>query len=240
MLGDEFHYLRSVLRVQPGTVVRVFNGTGAEWAANVIIVDRDSAEVLLTHVHARVPESAFPVTLALSVLKSEFMDAAIRDGVMLGASAVQPVLCERSQGSRREDWSVVSRRWSRIALAAARQSGRAVLPPVAEPLPLESWLDQQSSTAAVRLVLAEPALESRGVVDLDAWRPAALRAGVTLLVGPEGGWTAREFGLATAAGFQPWTINSRVLRADAVPVAALSILFFLWDRPEEGPSGGPA
>jgi len=226
--GDELHYARSVLRLQPGSDVRVFNGAGREWQATIATVTRASAHVVLGAPLTSGSEARFAATLGLSILKSSFMEAAIRDSVMLGVTGIQPILSGRSQDGRDAGWGTATRRWERIVLSSARQSERLYLTSIHEPVPLAAWLDQQLSADAVRLVLAEPVLGA-GDVDLAGLRARALSGGVTLLVGPEGGWASGELALARRAGFMPWTINRRILRADAVPLAALSILFHAWD-----------
>ncbi|MGE3844092.1 MAG: 16S rRNA (uracil(1498)-N(3))-methyltransferase [Vicinamibacterales bacterium] len=233
--GDELHYVRSVLRLQPGIEVRVFNGAGSQWQATIATVARASADVVLDTQLIDVSEPRFPVTLGLSILKSSFMETAIRDSVMLGVAAIQPIVSARSQDGRDAGWTTAAKRWERIALSSARQSERLYLPVIPEPLPLATWLDQQPSADAVRFVLAEPILGA-GAVDLKGLRDRAISGGVSLLVGPEGGWTPEELALARRSGFIPWTINRRVLRADAAPLAALSILFHAWDAVADPPS----
>ena len=152
---DESEHLTRVLRLGVGDMVSVFDGRGHEFAARVVRADRRDARV---QVVSRVDPAAEPgvsLTLAQAVLKGEKMDDIVRDAVMLGVSAVQPLVTTRAEttvaalarGARPD-------RWRRVALASVKQSGRAVLPEIRRPLTLESYLDEPA--AALMLMLVEP------------------------------------------------------------------------------------
>jgi 16S rRNA (uracil1498-N3)-methyltransferase len=226
---DEAEHLTRVLRIGVGDTVAVFDGRGHEYLARVVGADRRDVRV---HLLSRVEppaESAVHLTLAQAVLKGDKMDDVVRDAVMLGVAAIQPIVTSRTEatvaalmrGARLD-------RWRRIALASAKQSRRAVLPDIRMPLTFETYLDEPA--AALRLMLVEPGVAA--VVE----SPGTLRkepppADATLLVGPEGGWEEREWTAAQAVGTRLLTFGRRTLRADAVPVVAISVLHFLWDHP---------
>jgi 16S rRNA (uracil1498-N3)-methyltransferase len=192
-------------------------------AVNDRVVVRIDAEV------AAVPEPAVAVTLAHAVLKGDKMDAVVRDAVMFGAVAVRPIVTRRSEitvatlerGHRIE-------RWRRVAVASAKQCGRAVVPDVLDVLdfaPSAAWFDA-AGLPAPRLVLAEP--EAAGLRPMPPARiepPVGGRA--TLVVGPEGGWAPEEIqpleGSCAAV-----TLGPRTLRADAAAVVAMAALFAVW------------
>jgi 16S rRNA (uracil1498-N3)-methyltransferase len=167
------------------------------------------------------------MTLAQAVLKGDKMDDVVRDAVMLGASAIQPLVTTRSEttvagllkGARLE-------RWRRVVLASAKQSGRAVLPEVRTPLTIENYLEEPP--AALRMMLVEPSADEEPE-PLAALRTIPVPGDVSVMVGPEGGWTAEECGLARKSGVRLMTLGPRTLRADAVGLSALSILQFLWE-----------
>ena len=234
---DEAEHLTRVLRIGVGDMVSVFDGRGHEFLARVVSgAHRDVRVQLLSRIEpAR--ESSVSITLAQAVLKGERMDDVVRDAVMLGVSAIQPLVTTRTEttaaalvrGARLD-------RWRRVALASAKQSRRAVLPEIRTPLTIESYLSDPPPT--LRLMLVEPMIESGGagesgddVEPLSVLRGVPAPADVALLVGPEGGWEEGEVALASAAGVRLVSLGHRTLRADAVPVAALSVLHFLWEQP---------
>jgi 16S rRNA (uracil1498-N3)-methyltransferase len=142
-------------------------------------------------------------------------------------SAIQPIV------TRRTDMTVAALlrgarvdRWRRIALASAKQSRRATLPDVHTPLTFETWLDEPAAEA--RLMFVEPGVE--GAEPLAALRGARVPATAALVIGPEGGWDPSESTAGRSRGLRLVSLGPRTLRADAVPVAAISVLNFLWDH----------
>jgi 16S rRNA (uracil1498-N3)-methyltransferase len=225
---DEAEHLTRVLRLGVGDMVSVFDGRGHEFSARVIAAARRDARVQLI---ARIDPAAEPLvalTLAQAVIKGEKMDDIVRDSVMLGVTAVQPLVTARTEttvaqltnGTRLD-------RWRRVALASVKQSKRAMLPDIRRPLTLESFL--QDPPAALMLMLVEPgAGGGDGVESLSTLRGHAAPQDATIFVGPEGGWTDSEVAAARVHGVRLMTMGQRTLRADATPVAAISVLQFLF------------
>jgi len=224
---DEGEHLTRVLRLGVGDTVSVFDGRGREFMARVASARRRDVRVEL--VSRLEPAEEFPValTLAQAVLKTDTMDDVVRDAVMLGVSAVQPIVTRRAEvtvaallrGARVD-------RWRRVALASVKQSRRAVLPEIRTPLTLDSYLEEPQPALAMMLV--EPSAGA-GVESLSALRGLPVPQDASVLVGPEGGWVESEWTSARARGVRLMTLGARTLRADAVPVAAISVLQFLWE-----------
>jgi 16S rRNA (uracil1498-N3)-methyltransferase len=233
-LGDEFvllprdegEHLTRVLRLGVGDQVSVFDGRGHEFIARVASVVRRDVRVQLQSRLEAAAEPTVAITLAAAVVKGEKMDDIVRDAVMLGVAAIQPIVSSRTEitvaalmRSARVD------RWRRVALASVKQSGRAVLPDVRTPLTLEAFLDDPP--AAMRLMLVEPSAGGGESIAALQREQAPLDAAV--LVGPEGGWAEQERAAARERAVRLVTLGPRTLRADAVPVAAISVLQFLWN-----------
>ncbi len=223
---DEAEHLTRVLRLGVGDTVAVFNGRGVEFLARVTSAARRDARVqLLSRVDAA-PESSTPLTLVQAVLKGDKMDDVVRDAVMLGVTAVQPIVTKRSEvtvaallrGARVE-------RWRRIALASVKQSRRAVLPDIRTPLTFDTWLDEPPPD--LRLMFVEPGCPD--AEPLARLRSERVPSAVALVIGPEGGWDPAECAAAKDRGLRIVSLGGRTLRADAVPIAAISVLQFLWD-----------
>jgi 16S rRNA (uracil1498-N3)-methyltransferase len=221
---DEAVHLRRVLRVKAGDAVRLFDGHGLEVAARVASVGRDAVVADLGDRVAAAPEWSVEVTLAQAALKGDKLDDVIRDAVMMGVAAIQPLLTARTDvppaafaQDRRLD------RWHRIAVSSAKQCGRAVVPPVRAARSLVECL--AAAERGVKLVLLEPAAMPPGRAGRP---PAAAPASALLVVGPEGGWTDAEVAAALSAGCLPFSLGPRTLRADAAPLVALSVLQYAW------------
>lgn len=226
LTADEARHVGRVLRLGPGAIVSVFDGRGHEWEAEVADVARDRATLRLTRELQAAPETRIPIALAIAVLKGEKMDDVVRDAVMLGVVAIRPILTTRTEVSvtalargRRAE------RWRRIAVASAKQCGRAVVPPIDEPMTLDEAVSTPAS--ATRLVLVEPgasAISTRDLRDIDP--PTAAQ----VLIGPEGGWTEDELRRCAEAGAVGLRLGGRTLRADAMPLVALTALLTAWDE----------
>jgi 16S rRNA (uracil1498-N3)-methyltransferase len=222
---EEGEHLTRVLRLGIGDTVAVFDGRGHEFVAVVTSALRRDVTVQIQSRIDPPPEPAVALTLAQAVLKGEKMDDIVRDAVMLGAAAIQPIVTKRSEttvaallkGARVE-------RWRRVALASVKQSRRAVLPEIRMPLTFETFLDEPP--AALRLMLVEPLVGSG--VSVASLQTLPMPTDASILIGPEGGWTEAECGAARERGVRLITLGHRTLRADAVPIAAMTVLQFLW------------
>lgn len=226
--AEEAEHLTRVLRLKAGAPVRVFNGRGGEFDAVVEHTGKDGTRVRVGDIRDAAPEARVAVTLAQAVLKGDKMDAIVRDAVMMGVVAVQPVVTARSEvtlpalvrGHRQE-------RWERIAVSSAKQCGRALVPAVLEPRTFDAII-----TSLAGLTLPDPCLmfvepsasaDALSVGDLEGTPPRE----TTVLVGPEGGWTPEELEKGAAVS-RPVTLGGRIFRADAMPVVALAALFTRW------------
>ena len=223
---DESQHMTRVLRLAAGAAVRVFNGRGEEFDATLEGMSRDLATVLVGERRSTASEPHVEVTLAQAVLKGDKMDDVVRDAVMLGVAAIRPVLtwrCETTisaleRSHRRE-------RWQRIAVSSAKQCGRAVVPPIHEPLGFEHCLDATVSSEAPGLMLVEPGAAA-SALSLHALPEHAPRE-VSLFMGPEGGWTDSEVARGGMV-CRLMTIGGRTLRADMAAVVAMAALFAKW------------
>jgi 16S rRNA (uracil1498-N3)-methyltransferase len=224
---DEAEHLTRVLRLGVGDTVSVFDGRGHEFLARVASALRRDVRVQLLSRVDPAEEPPVALTLAQAVLKGDKMDEVIRDAVMLGAAAIQPIVTKRTEttvaalmrGARLD-------RWRRVALASVKQSGRAVVPEIRIPLTFETLLDEPA--AALRMLLVEPGASAE-VESVAVLQRAPTPSDATLFVGPEGGWTEPEWSAAAEHGIRLMTLGPRTLRADAVAIAAISVLTFIWE-----------
>jgi 16S rRNA (uracil1498-N3)-methyltransferase len=223
--AEEAHHLMHVLRLRFGDEISVFDGGGREYRARIERITREGAYLRLLEEISAAPEPAVRLTLAQAVLKGDRMDEVVRDATMMGATAIEPMITERTVvrlnglGDGR-----AADRWRRIAIASAKQCRRAVLPSIGDGIELAEWLLQDD--AERRLMLVEPSagVETRPVTAVAGDRPAS----ASLLVGPEGGWSTPEIESAVRAGFTPITLGRRTLRADAVTIVAIAVLQHVW------------
>ena len=228
--GDESRHLVRVLRLGPGAHVEVFDGSGREFAAEVVTAGRSGVTVRLRDAIERSTEPRVRVVLAQAILKPASMDDVVRDATMMGVGAIVPLVTDHvTVPARAIAGGRAVERWRRIALASVKQCRRASLPHIHEPTPFDAWLADASGIrgAGPTLFLVEPLAVSttrslRSVMDDPAPRA------VTIAVGPEGGWSEEETAAALAAGCTPVSLGPLTLRADAAALVALSGLAVVW------------
>jgi 16S rRNA (uracil1498-N3)-methyltransferase len=162
------------------------------------------------------------------------MDAVVRDATMMGVTAIQPVLTARTVVTTKAlgpDAASAVARWRRVAIASAKQCGRARMPAIEPPRALSAALGEE---AHIRLMLVEPAAAPAGAADALSQRPVVGGGDsipsprVALLVGPEGGWTSAEVDEAVVRGWTPWSLGGLTIRADAAALVATSTLLYAW------------
>jgi 16S rRNA (uracil1498-N3)-methyltransferase len=221
---DALHLVR-VLRLVPGTDVRIFNGAGLERIARVELADKRGVVLRVLDRVEPAPELPFPLTLAQSVLKGDAMEDVVRDAVMLGVTRVVPVLTTRSESSRAQlERTHRLDRWHRVAISSAKQCGRAVVPSVGS---VQSLNEVLGDGPGERYVLVEPRATA-SVVAARELRPGAPAEGAVVVAGPEGGWTPEELRLCDASHARLVTLGTLTLRADAAARVALPVLRFIW------------
>jgi 16S rRNA (uracil1498-N3)-methyltransferase len=153
------------------------------------------------------------------------MDLTLQKSVELGVQRIVPLVTAHTQvrlsGDRLERRQ---QHWEGVIIAACEQCGRAQVPELLPMIALDDWLDQSGPETgeALRLVL-----DHRAARRLGELAPPA--AGVTLLIGPEGGLEETEITAAQRrAGYQPLALGPRVLRTETAGLATLAALQTLW------------
>ena len=227
--ADETRHARDVLRLQSGDEIYVFDGNGREFHCTVQTINRDSTALgVIAEVDPARPESPLNLTLAIALLKGEKFDLVIQKATELGVKRIVPLDTERADVRLRDSDGANKRvaRWRRIALEAAKQTGRAYVPEIAAPLAFNLLLksavdDRELSTNVTRLMFSErggrPLAEATNNF---AGRPP----GMVAVVGPEGGWTEEEIELAHEARWEIVTLGGRTLRAETAGITVVALL----------------
>ena len=205
-----------VLRVAINDSITLFDGAGGEFSTTLVELGKRNATVALLSFNAIERESPLQITLVQALATSDKMDFIVQKAVELGVTAIQPISTERAMlklsGERAEKRLA---HWQAIVRAACEQCGRNRLPMVSDVMTLEAWL--LLPAAGVRAMLhpeATAALQPAG----DGAQP------ISLLIGPEGGFSPRELALAAKHGVAPVRFGPRVLRTETAGLAAIAAL----------------
>jgi 16S rRNA (uracil1498-N3)-methyltransferase len=205
-----------VLRARPGDLMTLFNGQGGEFEAQILEIGRRSVRVRIGAHRAIERESPLKLTLLQAIARGEKMDFIVQKATELGVAAIIALPAQRSvvrlddEGHRKR-----SEHWRSIAVGACEQCGRNRIPTIEVAADLSAAIAR--SPATDRRVLLEPDAEQ-------SLATLTQSSGMTLLIGPEGGFADAEVALARAQGFIPCRLGPRVLRAETAPVAALAVI----------------
>ena len=229
LASDERRHLREVLRLKSGDEVYVFDGEGKEFHCRVEESRRDSARLqVVGEVAPARSESPLQLTLAIALLKGEKFDLVVQKSTELGVARIVPVVTKLADIRLRDESDAAKRvaRWQRIALEAAKQSGRAVVPEVISPVGLESLLQSAGSDNAKSCLMFSER-DGESLPEVRTKIPSNLLS-LTALVGSEGGWTNEEIDKARTAGWSVVTLGGRTLRAETAAIAVTILLQYLY------------
>ena len=214
---EHAHYLGRVLRLKTGAEIGLFDGVGNEWSAELTMLDGRKAQAMLRgDLEQDIPPT--PLILAASWLKGSAMDAVVQKAVELGATAIWLLDAERSNFTadpKRRSNKLAH--LERVARSAAEQCETRWLPPLLEVGSLQDLLRMERQGRTLFLDPGEPALRTAGPEPL------------TLLIGPEGGWSDAERQLVAAAtGVEGAGLGPLTLRAETAPLAVLAAIRQSW------------
>lgn len=219
--ADVAHHI-NVVRMEPGDSLTLFNGDGGEYTAVLTEVQKKKAWAEIKLFDPREAELPFAVTLAQALPEGSKMDWIIEKAVELGVAGIQPLAARRCVvrlSAERAEKKL--EHWNGIVVSASEQCGRNRLAPVAAPLEFREWISQQDLHK--RVILTPRATES--LADWARHQPAQA---LSLMVGPEGGFSDEEEAEALRHGALPLSIGPRVLRTETAALAAVSILSAAW------------
>ena len=213
-----------VLRLGPEDPLTLFNGEGGEFQARLAGIGKKSADAEILSFLPREAELPYAVTIAQALPESSKMDWIVEKAIELGATAIQPLHAHRCvvrlSGDRAEKRLA---HWQKIVVSASEQCGRNRLTLVHDIADFRKFTTNHDG--GKRLLLSP-----RATVSLAAWAQDHSPQPLTLMIGPEGGFTEAEEDLAITQGAQPISMGSRILRTETAGMAALAMLQGIWDR----------
>ncbi|MBO7401911.1 MAG: 16S rRNA (uracil(1498)-N(3))-methyltransferase [Lachnospiraceae bacterium] len=223
--GSDYNHIKNVLRMKPGEELTAVDGESREYLCEVS--SYDDKRVLCTIKESRMCALELPckVVLFQGLPKKDKLELIVQKAVELGVSKIVPVLTKRAvvvPGSVEKE-SKKTERLNAIALAAAKQCGRGVVPEVS---PLVSFGDalKEASGMDIALIpyeLADDVESSRAII-----RSLGTKKSVAVFIGPEGGFDRTEVEAALEAKVIPITLGKRILRTETAAICALSLIMY--------------
>lgn len=223
--GDDVNHIRNVLRMTLGEKLAISCGKGVEYMCAVEELQEDAVTARILEEHVTESELPVSITLFQSLPKSDKMEFVIQKAIELGVFRVVPVRTKRcvvKLDERKEEKKLA--RWQAIAEAAAKQSGRGIIPEIQRIADFEQALQMaaQYDTVLIPYELCGDMPES-----VMAVQRAAEGRSVGIFIGPEGGFERGEVEQAVNGGAVPICLGKRILRTETAGLAILSVLMFL-------------
>jgi 16S rRNA (uracil1498-N3)-methyltransferase len=219
--GGDVRHIRTVLRKQPGDVLTLLDGRGAEYQARIIRLEQARIlAVIESQVHK---ERQGPlIVLGQGVAKSDKMDWVVQKTTELGVSSIVPLMTERTIVKVKDEAKRTSR-WQTIAREAAMQSNRVDIPAIEQIVSFNDFIRTPNSEPGTLSLL--PWEEGTTPVK-EVLRAHADARKIVVLIGPEGGFSANEARLAEAQGFRAVTLGPNILRTETAAIAVLSMILY--------------
>lgn len=216
------HHANRVLRLRVNDPVQIFDGAGNAFDAN--IGEISGKRVVLDRLKPCAAELQSPlhIVLAQAMCSSEKMDWVVQKATELGVAEIQPVQTQRSVARLSSERAEKrTEHWRSVTIAACEQCGRNMLPQAHAPQDFSAWLAQMRGVPGAKFIL-----QPEGATTLHQ-QPHA-QGKVTLLIGPEGGFSADEVLMAQQVGFVSILLGPRVLRTETAALAGITALQTLW------------
>ena len=219
---EETRHLSDVLRLKNCDEVYVFDGQGREFRCAISRIKRDTTELQVeSQVGPANPESHLQLNLCVALLKGEKFDLVVQKATELGVRKITPLITRYADIHLRDESDATKRvaRWQRIALEAAKQSGRAFVPEISSPVRFEAALDVDR----LGVMFSERDGEA-----LEHLTTQSASSSITALIGSEGGWSDDEIESARARNFHVITLGGRILRAETAAITVTALLEHLF------------
>lgn len=222
--GNDINHIKNVLRMKEGGELSVCDGEGRDYTCEISSLDRD--EIILDIRESSLSEAELSQKLYLfqGLPKSDKMELIIQKAVELGVFEIIPVQTMRAIvkiDAKKEDKKIS--RWQQISEAAAKQSGRGIIPKIRTPMSLKDALSyaEELDASIIPYEKAKGMDETKRIIN-----SLKEKGSVGTFIGPEGGFDESEIELALSKNTLPVTLGKRILRTETAGLTILSILMF--------------
>ena len=217
--GESAHHISRSLRMRPGEIVTLCDAKGFDYHCKIESV----GEEVMVSIIEKQPSQSEPdikVTLYQALPKGDKFEQIIQKSVELGVTEIVPVLTSRCI-SRPDGKSMAKKctRYNKIALEAAKQSGRGIIPKVKDLLTFQQSLEKFPPNEQGILFY------ECGGKRLPEIIPNSIKK-ISIWIGSEGGFEPSEVELAKQKGIQIGSMGKRILRCETAPLCALSIIMY--------------
>jgi 16S rRNA (uracil1498-N3)-methyltransferase len=221
--AEQRHRISRVLRLKEGDSFIVFDGLGKEYRITLEQVKKKGICGIIESMTIINRDPKLKTTLLQGLPKFEKFDLIVQKATELGVQRIIPLITERTiPNLALQKVSIRVNRWQKIAIAAAEQSGRTIIPKISLVTSFIKGLEEIKSDDATLFFWEEEKQNSLKSV----LKNISEIHSVSVIIGPEGGFSKKEAELAKQAGATSVSLGSRLLRTETVAITALSILFY--------------
>lgn len=222
--GDDVNHIKNVLRLKPGDEIVISDGRSRDYYCTITELNNDFVTADITDICSNKAELPVEITLFQGLPKSDKMDFIIQKAVELGAVNIVPVITSRTvvkTDKKKEEKKL--QRYNLIAEAAAKQSGRGIVPKVKE---FMSFKEAIKLAETMDMILI-PYEEAEGMdYSKKIISEIKEKSSIGIFIGPEGGFARDEIDYAMSKGAKIITLGKRILRTETAGLAILSIIMF--------------
>ncbi len=217
---EQSRHIAKSLRMRKGDMLTLCAGDGTDYGCMIEEITKDSVTLTVCYEQASNTEPSIKVSLFQGVPKSDKMEDIIQKCVELGIYEITPVLTKRSVSRPDEKQAKKKQvRYNKIALEAAQQSGRGIVPKINDMVSFKNAVN--SCDADLKIIFYEGGGQSLKSLINDDIKTVAI------FIGPEGGFEKDEVDAVLDIGGINATLGKRILRTQTAPVAALSAIMTL-------------
>ena len=217
--------MRNVLRLRPGDLVTVLDNRGNQYQVEISILNPKQVKGQVVARSVAEEKNTIQLHLGFALTQREKVEWILQKCTELGASRLTPFIAERSLARAKVvDVSKV-RRWEKIVQEAAEQSGRSRLPELGEVVFMDQLLKQVNLKRGIGLVAWEGEVMDSLLNTLRKFSNEIQKTRrVTILIGPEGGFSEAEVALVQRAGLTTVSLGVQLLRMETAAVAACAVI----------------
>ncbi len=218
--GEDAKHIGRSLRMKPGEALTVCS-CGTDYFCEITSITSDEVFLKINESNLCSAEPTIEVTLFQAVPKLDKLEHIIQKSVELGVTKIVPVLTRRCVSRPdKKDFSKKLIRLNKIALEAAKQSGRGIIPQVTEIITFNDAVNQMCKYDSSLMLYEEGGIRFSEVVTEN-------KKSFALFIGSEGGFDENEVELAKKSGITPIWLGERILRCETAPLTAISILMYI-------------
>lgn len=222
LTGESCRHISRSLRMTHGESLVLCDGAGTDFFCRVENINSEAVGLSVLSAQPSMGEALFKVHVYQCIPKSDKLETVIQKSVELGAFSITPVKSSRCISKTDAKTDIKKNlRYNKIAMEAAMQSGRGIIPRVELAMDFSKAIEQASERGKILFFYEEGGEALKPLL-----RSLAPLEGLCLFIGPEGGFDPKEVELAKNAGASILTLGNRILRTETVALSTLSMIFY--------------